>query len=49
MPINIRLTAKLRNKLFKHNVEYDVISSLHTVVDISYMFSSCHVIHYDVT
>ena len=47
MPITIGLTAKLRNKLLKRNAVYDVASSVHTVVDISYVFSGCPVIHYD--
>ena len=49
MPINVRSTAKLRNKRLKRNAEYDVVSGGHTIVDISCVCSGCDVIHHDVT
>ena len=41
MPINIGLTSKSQNKLLEHNAEYDVVSNVRALVDISYVFSGC--------
>ena len=45
MQIKIVSKAKLRNKLLERYAEYDVVSHVHTIADISNMFSGRNAIH----